>query len=156
MVSEPSGFHWNHPAIEACLNGEADGLILPIVAGEKPLGGLARIVDLRFFNAISQFREQVITGAEGECIWIPLFLQDTIVRSKSASPSLYIFGLGEAGEGALKSKRLTPSTTSMKLLAKNLKTSGEKTWAVSRQDFGDVPESFFQQHFPKILFKIFP
>lgn len=160
MAAEPTGFHWHHPAIEACMNGEADGLILPVVADERPLGGLARVVDLRFFGAISQFRDSMISGAEGDCVWIPLFLpphvKSSIVLKNNVTPSLYIFGLGNAEERALKSKRPVPSTASMKLLTKNIKTAGEKIWAVSRQDFGDAPESFFHQHFPKTLIKIFP
>ena len=153
---ELSGFHWHHPAIEACVKGEADGILLPIYPDEKPMGGLARVVDLRFFGAISRFRGQQISGTEGECVWIPLALKGASTLPQSLSAALFIFGGGLAADSSVKTKRPTPTTASMKLLTKNLKTAGDKTWAVSRQDFGDVPESFFHQHFPKVQFKIFP
>jgi hypothetical protein len=103
-----------------------EGIIVSIYQNERPLAGLAGLLDWRFRGAISHHvRAGFITGKEGECVYLPL-------SARGQTYHLLLVGAGTANQagdrGALPA--LSVSTLKKNLLSLRLPKIG-----ISRSDF---------------------
>src|SRR3989344_1576091 len=57
----------------ALTSGELKGLVAVCFENERPLQGLAGLLDWRFQGALSEYlRAGIITGKVGECVYLPI------------------------------------------------------------------------------------
>lgn len=108
---------------------------------ERPLQGLAGLLDWRFHGKVSAFlRTGVLRGRPGECAYVPLSRGDGIFH-------LLLIG---AGSSRHPGDRQKPDATVLEALRANLKTLKLERVGISRSDFGQADERFFTREFPEI------
>ncbi len=106
-------------------------MVTIITPDERPLQGLAGLLDWRFQGAISRFLESgFLTGRSGEFAYLP------IARAGSTY-HLLLVGADERGP--------VPAET-LKTLKKNLSTLKLTQLGLSRGDWGDAPYYFFAKN----------
>src|SRR4051794_21541958 len=95
----------------ALFDGQIETLVAAISENERPLAGLAGLLDWRFHGVISQgLRAGAITGAPGECVYLP-------VTKNGKNYRLILVG---AGKSSRPGERTVLSPDSLRVLQKNL------------------------------------
>jgi hypothetical protein len=114
-------------ADQALFLGEVDGVVATFHENERPLHGLAGLLDWRFHGVISRQLEQgILEGKSGECAYLP-------VTRDGKTFHLILVG---AGSSAKPGERAALSAAAMKSLQKNLASLKLGKLAISRKDFG--------------------
>jgi hypothetical protein len=118
----------------ALFEGKIQGLVVSVYENERPLQGLAGLMDWRFHGLISRcIREGKLSGRAGEIAYFPIKKADRV------------YHLIAAGAGHVPADRargpLPPD--SLKALHKNLLSLNLSSIGVSRRDFGDAEDSYF-------------
>jgi hypothetical protein len=118
-------------AEHALFDGRVQGLVTVITPTERPLQGLAGLLDWRFQGAISRFLETgFLTGRTGEFAYLP------IERGGSVYHLLLV--------GA--DTRSAISQDAVKTLKKNLSTLKLSRLGISRDDWNGAPDEFFTKN----------
>ncbi len=116
-----------------------EGCVATLYQNERPLFGLAGLLDWRFQGALSSYlRSGAMSGREGECIYAPF---------QSHGRVTHVIFLG-CGSNKASGARSVPSPACVALLRKNLATLTLPKIGISRADFGTPSESFFEENFP--------
>ena len=119
----------------ALFNGQIQGLVATFRSGERPLTGLAGLLDWRFQGAISQCLKQgALTGNEGECVYFP-------VTRRGTTYHLILAGIGSQAKGA----GPLPAET-LRVLKKNLASLKIANIGFSRSDLGGVSDDYFSKN----------
>jgi hypothetical protein len=126
-------------AEEALIDHQVDALVVTVSENERPLLGLAGLLDWRFQGAISGcLRAGAITGKLGECVYFPV----------SKNGQLYkILLLGVGSHESVTAEALKP-------LQKNLANLKLNSVGVSRKDFGNPPEDLLAKHFKDVQLRV--
>jgi hypothetical protein len=125
----------------ALFQGKINGIIAMLYENERPLQGLAGLMDWYFRGEVSQYvRRGVISGKPGECIYIPILKQSELYH-------LFLAGGGQAPAPGERSK--VPDSTLTNLL-KNLRSLKLSSVGVSRRDFGGMSDTYVSQKFKGI------
>jgi hypothetical protein len=123
-------------ADEALFGGAVDGLVCLFFRNERPLHGLAGVLDWRLHGMISRcLREGAIEGAEGECVYLPVLRHGRVFH-------LILAG---AGNSDMPGARAKPPAETLEKIRKNLASLKIPKVGVSRQDFGGASDTFFAQ-----------
>lgn len=105
---------------------EIEGIVATIYQNERPLSGLAGLLDWRFHGAISQYlRSGAISGKYGECVYLPLTRNGHVYH-------LLLIGAGMAGKPG---ERGPLPSESLRSLKKNLISLRLNKIALSKSDF---------------------
>lgn len=132
---------------KALFDGQIQGLAMTFYQNERPLCGLAGIMDWHFQGAISQcIQKGVITGKVGECVYFPLTRRGTTFH----------LVLAGAGHSSSPGQRDTVSSDTLHSLQKNLLSLGLSKIGVSKSDFGDVNSDYFTKHLKGVSLWIAP
>ncbi|OFZ53122.1 MAG: hypothetical protein A2428_17770 [Bdellovibrionales bacterium RIFOXYC1_FULL_54_43] len=124
-------------ADRALFTGEVQGLAVTFFENERPLAGLAGLLDWRFQGVISDYlREGAITGAAGQCAYIPI----------TRNGIIYHLILAGAGESSAPGQRTKVPAETWKVLQKNLSSLKLKKIGISRRDFGDFTDDLLSKH----------
>lgn len=114
-----------------------DGLVVTCYQNERPLKGLAGLMDWRFHGGISScLNTGIITGKVGECVYFPT----------SRNGRTYHLLLIGAGFSPQPGQRLEIPEEAVKAIGKNLKLLRLQKIGISRSDFGNVADTFFSRH----------
>jgi hypothetical protein len=125
-----------HPE-QALFSGKLQGLIATAFMNERPLQGLAGLLDWRLGGAISSFvRRGTFSGSPGENVYFPV---------KRGERGFHVFLLG-GGISASPGKRDDLALVDLTSLRKNLLALKLDRIGVSVSDFGNVKPEFFGQH----------
>jgi hypothetical protein len=131
----------NVEAETALLEGKVEALVTTFYSNERPLAGLAGLMDWRFHGVVSKyFKSGVITGKAGECVYFPYTRHGT---------TFHLLFVG-AGPSSTPGHRLQIPKESVEALHKNLTTLKIGKIGVSKKDFGNVTEEYFTKHFKGI------
>ncbi|MEK6579420.1 MAG: M17 family peptidase N-terminal domain-containing protein, partial [Bdellovibrionota bacterium] len=118
----------------ALFSGEVTGLVAVVCANERPLSGLAGKLDWLLAGQISNYiRAGLITGNEGECVFLPFTKSDKTYH-------LILVG-GGYSESMGDRKELKGET--IRALHKNLMSLRPPKIGISRSDFGGVTNEYF-------------
>lgn len=121
----------------ALFEGRLHGIIAVCYENERPLLGLAGLLDWRFQGAISNcLRAGAITGKSGECAYVP------VTRTGKTYHILLIGG----GRCPRYGERDTPPAESIKALHKNLSSLRLDGIGLSRSDFGGITDEQIKKH----------
>ena len=123
-------------AERALFEGQIQGLVVTFYQNERPLGGLAGIIDWYFRGALSQYIQKgAIAGKAGECVYIPLVHLG----------STYHIILAGAGDSTSPGHRHPLPATTLRALQQNLISLRLPSIGISMSDFGQSsPDSFAQ------------
>lgn len=125
-------------ADHALFTGKVPGLIVTFHENERPLWGLAGLIDWKLKGILtSQLRSGAIRGVPGECVYYPAVNHGRV----------YHLILAGAGASENYGKRAKLPHESVQALARNLKKLGIEGLAVSCADFGQVSEDWFKANF---------
>ncbi|MGK5087544.1 hypothetical protein WDW86_08295 [Bdellovibrionota bacterium FG-2] len=117
--------------ITALENHAIDGLVATLYQNERPLFGLAGLLDWRFHGALSSYlRAGAMSGREGECIYIPFEKHGQVTH-------LIFLGCGSTKSSGTRS---VPSPASLEILRKNLVSLALPKIGISKADFGNPSE----------------
>ena len=120
-------------ADRALFEGHIQGIVATLYQNERPLSGLAGLLDWRFQGVISQrLRSGAITGQSGECTYFPVVRNGIVYH-------LILVGAGNSESAGARSPL---PTTCLKILEKNLNSLHLNKMGVSRSDFGNVSQDF--------------
>jgi hypothetical protein len=126
-------------AEEAFIDHKVGALVATINENERPLLGLAGLLDWRFQGAISAcLRAGAITGKVGECVYFPVTKNGKLFK-------LLLLGVGT---------HPTVTAEILKPLQKNLTNLKLISVGVSRKDFGNPPEELFTKNFKGIPLRV--
>ena len=115
-------------ADEALFTRKVEGLVAACYENERPLHGLAGLLDWRFDGAISDcIRAGAISGKAGECVYFPI----------QRAGALYHLILVGAGTTSAPGKREGLPAATVRALRKNLDTLKIAEFGLSRQDLGE-------------------
>lgn len=121
----------------ALFEGKIQGIILTCHENERPLQGLAGLMDWRFEGALSRFIQAgFFSGKPGECVYVPV---------TKLGKTYHILLVG-AGKTPFAGRRGQVPPESLKILKKNLSTLKLTKLGASRSDFGNVNTEFFSKH----------
>lgn len=121
----------------ALIEGQIPALVATLHQNERPLNGLAGLLDWRFQGAISNaIRAGAIEGKAGECVYFP------VVRN-GALFHLILIGAGSSESHGRRS-RLPES--SWKILQRNLASLRLSRVGVSKADFGNLSAEDLSGH----------
>ncbi len=125
-------------ADRALFEGEIEGLIVTCYENERPLSGLAGLLDWRFHGAISRYiRNGVVTGKRGECVYLPITKNNRLFH-------LLLVG---AGQSSNVGKRDGMGTETTKVLLKNLLSLKLPKLGLSKRDLGYTSEDVLAKNF---------
>lgn len=137
----------NLEADRALFESQADALVATIHENERPLRGLAGILDWRFQGVISAcIRSGAITGKPGECIFMP-------VVKNGRNFKIILTG---AGKSTKPGERGTLPVESLRALQKNLQSLKLNSVVISRRDFGNPPEDLLSKNLKNLSVQIAP
>jgi hypothetical protein len=121
----------------ALFEGKLKGLAATFYENERPLQGLAGLMDWRFHGAISRcLKAGAISGKAGECVYFP-------VTRNGQTYHLILVGAGKASPQG----RGSPiPAESLKALQKNLASLSVQQIGISRADFGGLSEDALAKH----------
>lgn len=123
-------------ADRALFEGKIKGLVVAFHEGERPLQGLAGLMDWRFGGLISRnIQAGALTGKEGECTYIP-------VLKNGRACHLILAGAGPLAPGG---KREPVSPAALSAVRKNIASLKLEQIGISRADFGAADNSFFSK-----------
>jgi hypothetical protein len=124
---------------DTLIDQEVDALVATVSENERPLLGLAGLLDWRFQGAISAcLRAGAITGKVGECVYFPVSKNGRLYK-------IILLGVGS---------HLTVTPEALKPLQKNLSSLKLNSVGVSRKDFGNPPEELFTKHLKGISLRV--
>jgi hypothetical protein len=124
------------PPDQALFDGKIQGLVLSFYENERPLQGLAGLMDWHFQGILSKnIRAGVITGKPGECAYVPVQKGDRVYH-------LILAGAGHTS----KNKRAPLPAETLQALQKNLTSLRLNQMGVSRSDFGNVTDDYFTKN----------
>ena len=131
----------------ALFEGKIQGLVAACYQNERPLSGLAGLLDWRFQGALSQcLRVGAFTGEPGECVYLP-------VRRNDRTYHLILAGCGYTSAHGIRAHM--PAETLVQL-RKNLTSLRIPQMAVSRGDFGNATNDFFAKNLKGVSLWITP
>jgi hypothetical protein len=124
------------PADRALFDGTIQGVVAPFYENERPLRGLAGLLDWRLGGVVSEcLKRGVLAGRAGECAYVP-------VQKAGKTYHLLLVGGGTLSRFA---KRGLIPDDSFAALRKNLKTLGIQNLAASRADLGGLTDEYLNQ-----------
>ncbi len=124
------------PVDRALFDGTVQGVIAPFYENERPLRGMAGLIDWKLGGVVSEcLRQGKLTGKAGECAYIPIQKANRVYH-------LLLVGGGTLTRFA---KRGLIPDESFAALRKNLKTLGLPDLAVSRADLGGLTDEYLGQ-----------
>jgi hypothetical protein len=128
-------------ADQALFSGQIEGIVATCYANERPLAGLAGILDWRLHGIISRcIRSGVITGKEGECVYLP-------VTRRGETIHVILAGAGHSEEPGMRGN--LPEET-LRALEKNLANLKLSRVGISRSDLGEASEQVLKKRFRDI------
>lgn len=134
-------------ADEALFRGQIQGLVASFHENERPLSGLAGLLDFRFQGAVSRrLRDGAISGKPGECAYFPLVKAGAVYH-------LILIGAGSSDAPGSRT-HLPPE--SAEALRKNLLCLKLPRLGVSRGDFGNADAAYFRKQFKEVPLWIAP
>ena len=120
-------------AEQALFRGEIDGLAIACCTNERPLAGLAGLIDWRLHGMISEnVRSGLLTGRAGECVYVPV---------TKFGRTLHLLFLG-AGASETPGARKSMPRESLKAFQSNFKSLKLKRFGLSLADFGEEAITF--------------
>lgn len=126
---------------EVLHNQPLAGMIATFHENERPLQGLAGLLDWRFHGAVSSFlRAGVLRGQPGECAYVPLPRGDGTFH-------LILVGAGCSRQPGERQKL---DASYLQTLRSNLRKLKLQRLGISRGDFGQVNEPYFARELPDI------
>ena len=118
-------------AESALFDGKLQGLIVLCHENERPLQGLAGVLDWRFHGQISKYiRSNAISGKSGECVYLP-------VQKNNRLYHIILLGGGQTTEPG---KRDSVPQETFEKLKKNLLNLRLEKMGLSQKDFGNLSE----------------
>lgn len=127
--------------------GELDGIVAVIFVNERPLAGLAGLLDWRFQGAISDFlRAGAISGEEGECAYLPIRRNDRT----------YHVLLAGAGRNASSGERKPLPSETFQVIRKNLASLRLPKMGISRSDCGSAANEHLSRQMKGVPVWILP
>jgi hypothetical protein len=118
-------------AADALFAGELRGVVAALPRNERPLQGLAGLLDWRFGGAISRYlREGAIRGEPGELCYFPLRL----------GGREYHLLLAGAGDSPAPGQRKLLPRESVAAVRENLRALKLTRMGISRQDWGGIDQ----------------
>jgi len=135
--------HLEMDADPALFAGRLHGVVATFYENERPLQGLAGLLDWRFQGALSAYlRQGAVSGKAGECVYVPVAKNGRLFH-------LILVGGGRAPDwgtrNALTEESLAP-------LRKNLQSLKLDRMGVSRKDFGGGEDTWFNRAFKGVSF----
>ena len=113
----------------ALFEGKIQGIVAACYQNERPLQGLAGLLDWRFHGCLSYYvKRGAITGEPGECVYVPVTKGGRLFH-------IILIGAGRSPEFG---RRLVPSDELLELLRGNLEKLRLERIGISRRDFGDA------------------
>ena len=117
----------------ALFQGQVPGLIVPFYVNERPLQGLAGLMDWRLRGALSKsIRSGAFDGHEGECVYYPF----------SKRGQAYHLFLAGAGHRTPYGRRGLVSDDVFRTVKKNLLGLKFTSVGLSKSDFGNLTEDY--------------
>ena len=124
-------------ADRALFSGQVRGFAVILHRNERPLSGLAGLLDWRFQGAVSSYvRNGAISGELGQCAYLPL-------TRKGVTYHLLFIG---AGDCVAPGKRVPPPTEALAVMRKNILGLRLEKIGLSRSDLGGVSDEFLVKH----------
>lgn len=115
----------------ALFESKVQGIVATCYENERPLQGLAGWLDWRFHGLLSYYlRTGTITGAAGECVYVP-------IRRNDMTFHLILAGGGQTPKPG---KRLPLPDETWERLRRNLASLQLDRMAISPSDLGDLEE----------------
>lgn len=125
-------------ADRALFEKKIDGIVATCYSNERPLRGLAGLLDWRTGGIISEYlRSGIITGAMGECTYLPL-------RRNGHTYHLFLLGCGHA---VAPGRRDQVPETSVEAIRDNILKLKLEAVGISQTDFGGQGKDYFSQEF---------
>ncbi len=135
------------PADRALFEGNLRAMVLTIGKNERPLRGLASLIDWRLQGAISfGLKSGVVTGEAGEIAYMP-------VHRRGRTIHLILVGAGQVPEG---SKRKALPVDTLRKLQGSLTSLRLGGLGISRSDLGDPSDEAITQAFRGIALSVVP
>jgi len=155
MGQTPKSQHQHHHyeladlAPEHALFSSLDGMVATFHTNERPLQGLAGLLDWHFHGAISSYlRAGAMSGKAGECAYLPLHLPVSGARDKPGR----VFHILLAGGGASSSpgKRQELDEQTYTTVKKNILSLKIPRLGISQSDFGNASRESLARHFKEV------
>lgn len=128
-------------APEDALFSELDGIVATFHTNERPLQGLAGLLDWYFHGAISSYlRAGAMSGEVGECAYLPLTLP---------TKTFHVI-LAGGGASPAPGKRQEPDTQTYALLKKNIASLKIPRLGISQSDFGNASRDSLARHLKEV------
>ncbi|OFZ21960.1 MAG: hypothetical protein A2X94_16010 [Bdellovibrionales bacterium GWB1_55_8] len=122
---------------DALFTNQIQGLAVVLHRNERPLHGLAGLLDWRFHGAVSAFmRAGAISGDPGQCAYVPITRNGTVY---------HLLFLG-AGDCTAPGKRAAATAETFAVIRKNLGSLGLQRIAISRADFGGMDDDHLRNN----------
>lgn len=123
------------------LDQPLDGMVATFHTNERPLLGLAGMLDWYFHGAISNFlRSGALSGAQGECAYLPITLPAITLPGRT----YHILLIG-AGSSSSPGTREPLNEKAFSILKNNLRSLKVSRIGLSRSDLGQSsPEAVFK------------
>lgn len=135
------------PLDQALFKREIESALVTFHRNERPLGGVAGLLDWRFQGAFSSMlKSGALSGAPGECVYFPI----------TRHGLTYHLILAGAGDSPFHGERSLPPPETLHRLRKNLLQLRIPKIGISRQDFGKIQDSSLSKHFGEIPLWISP
>jgi hypothetical protein len=126
------------PAESALFEGQVPGLVVACYQNERPLKGLAGLLDWRFEGFLSRcLREGVFSGQPGECAYLPLQRAGRVYH-------LLVVGAGPVPRD--RDRGPLPEAT-IAALVKSLENLRLPSVGMSREDLGGIDEKALRKRF---------
>jgi hypothetical protein len=141
--------HAPEQALFSSLPASLNGLVATFHTNERPLQGLAGLLDWHFHGAISSYlRAGAMSGEVGECAYLPLSLP---VKDAHGQPGrLFHIILAGGGSSAAPGKRQEPDESTYTSLRKNILSLKIERLGISQSDFGNVSRETLAKHFKEV------
>jgi hypothetical protein len=137
-----------HEAETAFFEGSSPCLIATFYENERPIQGLAGLMDWRFYGALSRFvKEGAITGKVGEQIYFPVKRFDRVCH-------LILVGAGCNESPGKRPPLNSQAKVLLKPLRKNLMSLRFSEVCVSQTDLGMISKQAILEIFQGIHLKI--
>jgi hypothetical protein len=126
-----------------------DGFVATFHTNERPLQGLAGILDWHFHGAISNYlRAGAVSGEVGECAYLPLFLP--VVDAHGKPGRVYHILLAGAGTSASPGSRQELDDRVYSTLRKNIQSLKIARLGISQSDLGNASRESIAKHFKEV------
>lgn len=123
---------------QALFEGKLQGLVASLYMNERPLQGLAGLIDWHFHGRVSEYiRRGLMTGEAGECAYVPL-------EKGGKTYHLFFVGAGVSDDPGARNELPTESLAAIK---NNLKTLKIEKIGISKHDFGAASEDYLSKKF---------